>query len=220
LAQAILWSCILLYLPHPKIIFGEMAAEPQEEKVDVADEGGEDGEAGMPDMASLQAMMGGMGGGGDEGGEGGAGGMDMEALMSMLGKGGGKGGGGGGMADMMGGMGGGGMGGMGGKGGGKGKEEDDSEKAGGDGKWHWTQKGEEVQIRFPLTEPTTKKDITVKFKTKSLSVSVRGETLLDGTTGGKVEVDDCTWCLSPDRTELQVMLTKMDEKDSWNNLLE
>merc|ERR1719387_869810 len=157
-----------------------------------------------PDMAGLESMMGGMGG---LGGEGGAGGMDMSALMSMLGKGGGKGG------DM------GGMGGMMGKGGGKG-EANESEQAGKDGKWHWQQKGEEIQVRIPLDPPATKKDISVKFKSASLAVTVRGETVLDGNLCGKVEVDECTWCLTPAKDELQVMLTKVAGKtDSWPSLI-
>merc|ERR1719507_2988599 len=118
----------------------------------------------------------------------------MSALMSMMGKGGGKGGG-------MGGMGGG---------------VDGSEKAGADGKWHWQQKGEEIQVRFPLDPPATKKDIGVKFKAASLSVTVRGESVLDGALHGKVEVDECTWCLNPGKDELQVMLTQVAGKtDAW-----
>merc|ERR1719203_1076780 len=98
----------------------------------------------------------------------------------------------------------GGMGGMGGKGGGKG-EVDESEKAGEDGKFHWQQKGEEIQIRVPLESPASKNDISVKFKVASLSIAVRGESIIDGALAGKVEVDDCTWCLSSDKAELQVM---------------
>lgn len=186
---------------------------PSDEDMD----GDDDGEA--PDMAGLEAMMGGMGG---AGGEGGAGGMDMSALMAMLGKGGGKGGPGGGMdmASMMGGMGGG-MGGMGGKGGGKGQAppEDTDEKKG--EKWVWMQKGEEVHIRFALDPPaTSKKDVAVTFKTNTLKVVIRGETTLDGALGGKVDVDDCTWLLSPEKDELQVMLTKVEGKtDAWRDLL-
>jgi len=181
----------------------------------------DDDDSGAPDMEGLKAMMGGMGGGGDggDGGAGGAGGMDMESLMAMLGKGGGKGRGGGGMdmASMMGGMGG--MGGM-GKGGGKGQAppEDTDEKKG--EKWVWMQKGEEVHIRFPLDPPATKKDISISFKTTTLKVAIRGETTLDGALGGKVDVDDCTWVLSPEKDELQVMLTKVEGKtDAWRDLL-
>merc|ERR1719272_2241958 len=103
------------------------------------------------------------------------------------------------MASMMGGMGG--MGGGMGKGGGKGGEkppEDTDEKKG--EKWVWMQKGEEVHIRFPLDPPASnKKDISVTFKSNTLKVAIRGETTLDGALGGKVDVDDCTWCLTPER---------------------
>merc|ERR1719162_2268713 len=116
----------------------------------------------------------------------------------------------------------GGMGGYGGKGGGKGEgkgQEDNDEKAGGE-KWFWQQKGEEIQIRIPCDPPVTKKDVSVKFKSSSLSVSVRGESIIDGNLGGKVEVDECTWCLSVDKTELQVMLTQVAGKtDAWRSLL-
>jgi len=177
----------------------------------------EDGEA--PDMAGLEAMMGGMGGG-----DGGAGGMDMSALMSMLGKGGGKGGGMGDLGGMMGGMGGmggmGDMGGKGGKGGGKGgaKEDEEEHKA---EKWAWSQKGEEVHVRIALDPvATSKKDVEVKFKSTSMVVKVRGETIIDGSLGGKVEADDCTWCFSPAKDELQLMLTKVEGKsESWGDLL-
>merc|ERR1711957_67313 len=128
------------------------------------------------------------------------GGMDM----------GGKGGGGGmgGMGDMSGGMGGGEA------------PADDSEKVGAGGKWHWQQKGEEIQVRVPLDPPATKKDISVKFKMASLAVSVRGESIIDGALGGKVEVDECTWCLSSAKDEWQVMLTQVAGKeDKWNSLL-
>merc|ERR1719221_1508748 len=93
--------------------------------------------------------------------------MDMSSLMAMLGKGGGKGGGG--MGDMMG-----------GKGGGMGKEQDDSEKLGGE-KWFWQQKGEEIQIRILCDPPATKKDVKVKFKSSSLSVFVREEKIIEVT---------------------------------------
>mmetsp|Transcript_45988 Transcript_45988/g.92753 ORF Transcript_45988/g.92753 Transcript_45988/m.92753 type:complete len:124 (+) Transcript_45988:1-372(+) len=121
----------------------------------------------------------------------------------------------------MGGMGGG-MGGLGGgKGGGKG-EKDESEKAVEGGKYHWQQKGEEIQVRFPADPrepPLTKKDVAVAFKRATLKVTVRGEALIDGALAGTVEVDECTWCLAPGGTELQVMLTKQREGE-WPALLD
>merc|ERR1719198_2720640 len=120
------------------------------------------------------------------------------------GKGGGKG---------MGGMGGG-KGGGGGYGGGQ-AEKDDSEKVGDGGKWHWQQKGEEIQVRFPQESAITKKDIAVKFKRLALTVTIKGDVVLDGTLGGGIEVDECTWCITPGGKELQVMLTKQGTAD-WS----
>ncbi|CAE8681750.1 unnamed protein product [Polarella glacialis] len=181
------------------------------------DSGGEDGDGGegAPDMSNLMSMLGGKGGGGGPGG-----GMDMSAMMSMLGGmggGGGMGGMGGGMGG-MGGMMGGKGGGMGGKGAGGGEDKDEGEKAAADGKYHWQQKGEEIQVRFPSETALTKKDVSVKFKRASLQVTVQGVIMLDGALKGTVEVDECTWCLAPGGTELQVMLTKQSEGD-WASLM-
>mmetsp|Transcript_45696 Transcript_45696/g.116158 ORF Transcript_45696/g.116158 Transcript_45696/m.116158 type:complete len:114 (+) Transcript_45696:3-344(+) len=107
---------------------------------------------------------------------------------------------------------------MGGKGGGKG-EKDDSEKAVDGGKYHWQQKGEEVQVRIPADPPLAKKDVAVKFKRASLQVTVCGEAVIDGALAGPVEVDECTWCLAPGGVELQVMLTKQRDGE-WPALLD
>merc|ERR1712194_917640 len=70
-------------------------------------------------------------------------------------------------------------------------------------KWVWNQKGEEVHVRIKLDPPAAgKKDVEVKFKSTHLVVKVRGESIIDGPMGGKVEVDDCTWCFTPERDEL------------------
>ncbi|CAE8595415.1 unnamed protein product, partial [Polarella glacialis] len=181
------------------------------------EEGEEGGEGAAPDMSELMSMMGGGGKGGGKGGDGPGGGMDMAKMMEMLG---GMGGGGGGMGGMGGGMGGmeGMMGGKGGGKGGGGAEKDDSEKEAADGKYHWLQKGEELQIRFPSETPITKKDVSVKFKRASVVVTVSGVVLLEGDLGGTVEVDECTWCLGPGGSDLQVMLTKQSEAD-WRSLM-
>eukprot|EP00930_Biecheleria_cincta_P056261 TRINITY_DN42410_c0_g1_i1.p1 TRINITY_DN42410_c0_g1~~TRINITY_DN42410_c0_g1_i1.p1 ORF type:complete len:544 (-),score=147.14 TRINITY_DN42410_c0_g1_i1:251-1810(-) len=88
-----------------------------------------------------------------------------------------------------------------------------------EGGYTWSQKGEEVQVVFKLKKVATKKDVKVGFKTASLSVGVHGEVLLDGGIAGKVDTDDCTWCLANGGTELQVMLTKQSAKDNWAGLL-
>jgi len=131
----------------------------------------------------------------------------MDMMQQMMAAKGGKGGG---------------MGGMGGKGGGKGKSETEPEPEEiekNEGGYTWSQKGEEVQVLFKLAKPATKKDVKVGFKMASLSVGVHGETLLDGGIAGKVDTDDCTWCLANGGSELQVMLTKQNAKDNWAGLL-
>jgi len=133
----------------------------------------------------------------------GPGGMDMETIQNMMGKGGG--------------------GSEGAKGAGKGKgytenqntEEGEKEEDG----YTWSQKGEEVQIAFNLTQATSKKEVKVVFKQTSIVVQANGKTLLEGALNGKVETEDCTWCLVNGGTELNVMLTKQNENDKWTGLL-
>ena len=43
-----------------------------------------------------------------------------------------------------------------------------------------------------------------------------GQTLLDGALNGKVETEDCTWCLVNGGTELNVMLTKQNAAGPWS----
>jgi len=131
--------------------------------------------------------------------EGGPGGMDLSSLMGGKGKGGGKGG-------------------MPGKGGGREPDVDQEVERTEDG-YTWSQRGEEVQIYFQLAKAAAKKDVKVTFKQKALQVAAHGDTLLDGSLGGPVEVDECTWCLSGGGIELQVMLTKKDAKDQWKDLV-
>jgi len=149
-------------------------------------------------------------GGGKDGAEGGM--PDMSSLMSMMGGGGGMGGKGG-MGDMMGGMGG-----KGGKGGGQ--PADDSEKT--TDKYVWSQKGEEVQIRLTEKSGLTKKDVKkVDFKRFSVKVELTdGTVLLDGKLFAGVEADDCCWSFDPDTKQIQLMLTKQDEKKEWMSLLQ
>jgi len=166
----------------------------------------------MSDMASL---IGGMGKNSD---------MDMSMLMSMMehmggvdgmGAMGGVGGMGVGGATGMSGVGG--MGGL----GGMSSESDadrDAERESLDGKSCWMQNGDEIQIRCALNSPAAKQDIQVKFKPAGLTAVVRGERVIDGNLAGRIEIDDCTWSLSADRTELQIMLTKKNDA-SWHQLL-
>jgi len=117
---------------------------------------------------------------------------------------------------------GGGKGGGGGKPSGKGKgdkEQEPEEVEKDEGGYTWSQKGDEVQVLFKLPKAVVKKDVKVGFKMSSLSVAVSGDALLEGSLAGKIDTDDCTWCLASGGTELQVMLTKQNAKDNWSGLL-
>merc|ERR1719174_2209249 len=129
--------------------------------------------------------------------------MDLSSLMG--GTGGGKGGKGGGKAARK------------GKGGKAAAEEDAGAEKDENG-YKWSQDGDEVQITFKLEESTTKKDVKVAFKSKTLAVAVSGKSLLDGSLSGEVDVEECTWCLAGGGSELQVMLTK-NNTNSWKSLL-
>merc|ERR1711957_650073 len=53
----------------------------------------------------------------------------------------------------------------------------------------------EIIVRFALETPATKKDVKVVFKATTLQVTVAGEEMLNGKLFGRVQTDDCTWCL-------------------------
>eukprot|EP00747_Dinoflagellata_sp_TGD_P034060 gnl/TRDRNA2_/TRDRNA2_137028_c0_seq2.p1 gnl/TRDRNA2_/TRDRNA2_137028_c0~~gnl/TRDRNA2_/TRDRNA2_137028_c0_seq2.p1 ORF type:complete len:561 (+),score=138.59 gnl/TRDRNA2_/TRDRNA2_137028_c0_seq2:125-1684(+) len=164
------------------------------------------------DMMSLVKNMGGLGGLGDLGGLGGLG----DAMGGPAGKGAGRGGGKGaaGKADAALGYSGGAPPG-GGSASSSGEDMDEKEVDG----YSWSQNGEDVQITFPLPKPVLKKSVNVTFKPSTLQVAVDGDLLLDGSLCGKVEVDECTWCLPNGGRELQVTLTKQNGDSRWQNLL-
>lgn len=95
-------------------------------------------------------------------------------------------------------------------------EDDGKEKD--EGGYSWSQQGDEIQITFKLEKSATKKDVKVGFKPKALTVTVSGSSLLNGSLGGEVDVEECTWTLAGGGSELQVMLTKKDAKDIWKAL--
>jgi len=147
----------------------------------------------------------------------GPGGLDMESLQEMLGKGSGLGGLGGSSKGA-------GKSGYSGKsrgsaGGTGGTTTDDAYEEHDEDGYKWLQNGEEVQVVFKLPQVALKSDVKVGFKPSSLAVSVHGKSLLDGALSGKVETEECTWCLASGGLELQVMLTKRDEKEVWKQLL-
>ncbi len=59
----------------------------------------------------------------------------------------------------------------------------------------WSQNDEEVELRFPVASGTKAKYVKINFGKTKLKVVVAGQTLLNGTLGGTVEVDDSTFTI-------------------------
>merc|ERR1712166_966499 len=96
-------------------------------------------------------------------------------------------------------------------------------EGGADGKtWKWEQTSKygesEIIVRFALETPVTKKDVKVVFKATTLQVTVAGEEVLNGKLFGRVQTDDCTWCLVEKGAELQVLLALASDT-KWQALM-
>lgn len=67
-------------------------------------------------------------------------------------------------------------------------------------KWEFQTQDDEpqVQVRFALDPPATKKDVQVRFTPSALSVRLSFDgvqkTLVDGKLAGLVHAEECTWC--------------------------
>ena len=81
----------------------------------------------------------------------------------------------------------------------------------------WDQTDDEVEVKFKCDASTKGKDVQVQFARTSLKVQVKGETLVDGKTGGSVVVDDCTYTLQDEGTgrELCIVLGKLETGLLW-----
>ncbi len=82
----------------------------------------------------------------------------------------------------------------------------------------WSQNDEEVELRFPVSVGTKAKYVKINFGTTRLKVVVAGQTLLSGSLGGTVEVDDSTFTIEDANSgtgkELCVTLGKK-EGNTW-----
>jgi len=87
----------------------------------------------------------------------------------------------------------------------------------------WTQNHEEVELRFPVSVGTKAKYCKVTFGRTKLKVIVAGQTLLQGTLGGKADVDISTFTIedanSGSGKELCVTLGKI-EGNTWPFVIE
>ena len=82
----------------------------------------------------------------------------------------------------------------------------------------WSQTSDEIELKFSVAANISSKAVSVKFLRASLTVKVGGATLLEGSTGGNVSVDDSTYTLQDDDQggrELCIVLGKIDEGRNW-----
>lgn len=81
----------------------------------------------------------------------------------------------------------------------------------------WSQTDDEVEVKFSVAAGTKAKYVKVNFGMNSLKVTVAGQTLLNGSTGGAVNVDESTYTLQDAGTgrELCVVLAKNNPGVSW-----
>ena len=83
----------------------------------------------------------------------------------------------------------------------------------------YDQTDDEVSFTIKLPEPAAKKDVEIMIKTKAISVTAHGVSLLERKLAGQVYADDCVWCLANFGTEIQVTLTKC-KPSPWPCVLE
>lgn len=77
----------------------------------------------------------------------------------------------------------------------------------------WSQNQEEVEIRIPNVPAGTKaKYIKVLFQKTSLKLTITGQTMLNGKTGGEVDTSNSTWTL--EGQELCIKLCK-NQPRTW-----
>jgi CS domain len=92
----------------------------------------------------------------------------------------------------------------------------------GDG-YSWTQTLYDVTIVAQVPVGTTSKEIHCLFGEKSLSLGLKAADaprLLDGTLGGAVNVDECTWNLDRSDGTVTVYLEKTDTRGWWKCVVE
>jgi len=79
----------------------------------------------------------------------------------------------------------------------------------------WIQTGEDLEIKVPLPDGATKKDVKVKFMPQSLSVTILGTEAVNLKLYAKVNSDEGSWTVG--KGELSIMLEKADE-DVWPSI--
>eukprot|EP00978_Attheya_sp_CCMP212_P032636 scaffold128373_cov45-Attheya_sp.AAC.1 len=74
----------------------------------------------------------------------------------------------------------------------------------------WSQTNDEVELKLTVASGTKAKYVKVNFGSTKLKITVAGQTLAQGDTGGPVAVDECTYTIQDEggKRELCVTLGK------------
>lgn len=83
----------------------------------------------------------------------------------------------------------------------------------------WSQTDDEVELKFQVAAGTKAKYVKVSFTMNSLKVTVAGQTLIHGPTGGTVAANESTFTIQDsqegDGRELCVILSKLNPGTIW-----
>ncbi|CAJ1349709.1 unnamed protein product, partial [Effrenium voratum] len=61
------------------------------------------------------------------------------------------------------------------------------------GRYSWERCGLTILVTAPVDEEVTKKDISASFSLRQVSISVKGEALIDGVPGCELDSEECFW---------------------------
>ena len=84
--------------------------------------------------------------------------------------------------------------------------------------YSWKQTLPEVDISIQVDKSVKSKDLQIVIKKDFLSVSCKGECIMQGQLSKPIKTDDCTWTL--DAGEIQIHLEKYNSMEWWANVLD
>ena len=82
----------------------------------------------------------------------------------------------------------------------------------------WSQNDEEVELKFSVARGTKAKYVKVNYSKRKVKVTVAGQTLVNGETGGDIVADDCTYTLQddPDNADGRELCVTLGKADASN----
>ncbi|CAJ1461668.1 unnamed protein product [Effrenium voratum] len=83
------------------------------------------------------------------------------------------------------------------------------------------QNGLTILVTAPVDEEVTKKDISASFSLRQVSISVKGEALIDGVPGCELDSEECFWEIEDegDGKKLIIHLAKKGRASRWPDTL-